>query len=234
MRLRVVAAVIGALCISACAHLPVIPGAAEEEASSSPREHVRAAIEFLDAGDERQARAELRAALRDQPNNATAALLMEQLDTDPRQLLGANARPYVVRPGETMSQIAERHLGNGLLFYALARYNGMAAPNAVSAGQTLMVPRRTNAAASAPVEVPVTAPAPVQASSSAPNAGPPAANGRANQMRLQGLQHLNAGQVDRAVVLLRQAQALEPANAAIQRDLDRAVRLQASLRARRG
>jgi Flp pilus assembly protein TadD len=52
---------------------------------------------------------------------------------------------------------------------------------------------------------------------------------RANQLRLQGLQQLNTGNVESAISLLRQAQALDSENPAIQRDLDRALRLQAAL-----
>ncbi|MBC7768469.1 MAG: hypothetical protein H7124_06760 [Phycisphaerales bacterium] len=47
---------------------------------------------------------------------------------------------------------------------------------------------------------------------------------------MQGLQRLNTGDVGGAVTLLRQALALDASNPAIQRDLDRAVRMQASLR----
>jgi hypothetical protein len=63
---------------------------------------------------------------------------------------------------------------------------------------------------------------------------PPRAAGidpaRAGQLRLQGLQRLNTGDVNGAVTLLRQALSLDEGNPAIQRDLDRAVRMQASLR----
>jgi hypothetical protein len=52
---------------------------------------------------------------------------------------------------------------------------------------------------------------------------------RANRLRLQGLERLNAGDADAAVILLRQARGLDAANAAIQGDLNRAQRIQASL-----
>jgi hypothetical protein len=156
---------------------------------------------------------------------------MEQLDSEPRALLGANARPYTVRPGETMSQIADRFLGDGLLFYALARYNDIEAPNQLAAGQTLMIPHRPGVAPqvastrdAAPAETAVASAATVRSVDAS----------RANQLRLQALQRLNTGQVDSAVALLRQAQSLDAGNPAIQRDLDRAVRLQASLRSSGG
>jgi hypothetical protein len=224
---RVFVAVLAALAASACSHLPdmaSISGDTATTPAASPRDRVRAAVELLGQGDERRARTELRAVLEVQPNNAIALRLMQQIEEDPQTLLAGTARAYTVRNGESMSQIAERFLGDGLLFYALARYNGIEAPDQLAAGQTLMIPRRPGAAASERAVLEI---APVE---------PPAANAspRANQLRLQGLQHLNSGRVDSAVALLRQAQALDGDNPAIQRDLDRAVRLQASLRARAG
>jgi hypothetical protein len=53
---------------------------------------------------------------------------------------------------------------------------------------------------------------------------------RANQLRLQALEHLNGGNADRAVALLQEAQRLDAASPTIQRDLNRALRVQAALR----
>ena len=181
------------------------------------------AVELLSAGNAEEARLELDAALEQQPTYSTARRLKEQLDTDPRTLLGARSRTYVVQQGETMSVLAERFLGDSLLFYALARYNDLDAPNQLAAGQTLMIPQRAAVAAIPPVtpggQQAVTAPPPAVVATRGVD---PA---RAGQLRLQALQRLNTGDANGAVVLLRQAQALDSANPAIQRDLDRASRL---------
>lgn len=231
--LRALAVVFAVVASSACSHLPELPVMASEAATpeTSPRDHVRAALDLLGQGDENRARTELRAALNAQPDNTLALRLIEQLDADPRTLLSGDPQPYVVRPGETMSEIAGRFLGDGLLFYPLARYNGIERPNQLAAGQTLMIPRPPGLVvrdtATLDEAAPAEPPAPNAASRSSETA-------RANQLRLQALQQLNTGQVDRAVALLRQAQTLDAENSAIQRDLDRAVRLQASLRSRDG
>src|SRR5687768_8804118 len=116
LTIRAICVVLGALAMSACSHLPDMGGVPDTAATApdaSPRARVRTAIALLDRGDERGARTELRAALEAQPNNSAAQRLLEQIESDPRTLLGGNARPYTVQPGETMSEIAERFLGDG-------------------------------------------------------------------------------------------------------------------------
>lgn len=220
---------------SACSHLPELPqlpsvGGQQATPNLAPRERVRLAIELLGEGQASRAEAELRAALEEQPNNTAARRLLQQITDDPRSMLGQNAQPYTVRPGETMSALAERHLGDPLLFYALSLYNGLEAPNRLAAGQRLMVPRRAAAAPTA-ASAAAGAPAPPATPAMQPRGVDPA---RANQLRLQGLQRLNAGEVNAAIALLREAQALDEGNPAIQRDLDRAMRLQAALGNGRG
>jgi Flp pilus assembly protein TadD len=64
-----------------------------------------------------------------------------------------------------------------------------------------------------------------------PRPAAPAANPvRASQLRAQGLEQLNRGAVDRAIALLQQASQLDPSNALIKRDLDRAVRIGAAVK----
>lgn len=64
-----------------------------------------------------------------------------------------------------------------------------------------------------------------------PRPAAPAANlVRASQLRAQGLEQLNRGAVDRAIALLQQASQLDPGNALIKRDLDRAVRIGAAVK----
>lgn len=71
-------------------------------------------------------------------------------------------------------------------------------------------------------------PAPPRAAPPRPAA--PAANpGRAAQLRASGLEQLNRGAVDRAIALLQQASQLDPNNALIKRDLERAIRIGAAV-----
>lgn len=231
------ATIAAGLCLaSACSHLPAmpqLPGASQTPQATpglAPRERVRLAVDLLDEGDEARAEAELRATLEEQPANSAARRLLQQITDDPHTLLTGTPRPYTVRQGDSMSALAERYLGDALMFYALARYNDLDAPNQLSAGQRLMIPVRPGVSVAS-------APAPGESTPPGSTGAMPLRSGdpeRANQLRLQGLQHLNTGNIGSAITLLRQAQALDAANPAIQRDLDRALRLQAALGARPG
>ncbi|MDO8408525.1 MAG: hypothetical protein Q7S93_00450 [Phenylobacterium sp.] len=108
-------------------------------------------------------------------------------------------------------------------------------------GEMKPIPNPTGAQASSPQE----AAAPAQPRRAAPTptpATPPPApapakpsvdKARAGQLRAQGLVELNRGEVQKAVSLLRQAQQLDPDNALITRDLQRAVRIQSAVSNRR-
>lgn len=55
---------------------------------------------------------------------------------------------------------------------------------------------------------------------------------KARALRVQGLEQLNRGAIDKAVDLLRQALRFDPGNALIQRDLERANRIGHAVRAK--
>ena len=116
-----------------------------------------------------------------------------------------------------------------MLFYALARYNNIAVPTSVVPGQTILVPGApSRAAGAAPRAAALRSAAPGaragQGRRRAPRPAPRGNPAQAARLRGQGLAALNAGSVDRAVALLRQALALDPGNAAIRNDLNRALR----------
>lgn len=219
-----------ALFLSACASAPKpvgeTPSASPSTASpaGAPTERLNKAIGLLTQGKAAEARVELLRVLQMQPANDTARKLMTEIDADPKTLLGAKAYPYRARPGDTASTLAERLLGDPLMFYALARYNGIDPPSQALDGRTVMIPGEPKVA---PAPKP-SAPKPAAPAPAAANKDP----ARAAVLRKQGLTQLNQGAIDRAVQSLRRAAELDPDNALIKRDLDRAVRIQKTVKSR--
>ena len=182
------------------------------------------------------------AMLRRQPGDGVARqLLAADRHRSARCCSARENYSYTLREGETLSTVAQRALGNPMLFYALARYNNIAVPASVGARAR---PSRFPAAARRRRRAPRPEPRPTPAAARRAAAGPAAPAPRprraraanpaqAARLRGQGLAALNAGAVDRAVALLRQALALDPGNAAIRNDLDRALRIQSTVRSRR-
>jgi hypothetical protein len=214
------------------------PSRAEPQDGSWPQ-RLRSVIADLNRGDAPAARLQLMQMLRRQPGDAIARQLLTQIDTDPVELLGRESYAYTLRPGETLSTVAQRALGNPMMFYALARYNNIAVPSSVVPGQTIQVPGRRPAPLPPPRPEPRAparpprAPAPQTGAPPSQPAAPRANPAQAARLRAQGLAALNTGAVDRAVALLRRASALDPGNAAIGNDLARALRIQGTVRSRR-
>lgn len=200
-----------------------------------------AVFALLMRGEEKGARKQLKALLKRDPQSANAALLSDSIERDPKELLGPVSYPYTVRAGDSAEGLAQRLLGNRLKAYQLIRYNDLKPPVVLTPGQVLRVPgepprvepvRRPEPKSprpSAPTPAPVAKPKPAAPKPAAPVANPAAAR----SARAAGLAALNGGDVNRAVGLLRRAAALDPGNPVIARDLARAERIAATVRARR-
>ncbi|AYJ85939.1 LysM domain-containing protein [Sphingomonas paeninsulae] len=203
------------------------------------------AVALLVDGDVKAARKMLSMMAKRDPSDQQTAALIASLDADPVAALGTKSFAYRVQPGDHMTSLAQRFLGDRLKFYLLARYNSIDVPKKIVTGQTLRIPGTAPPVVAAPpprpiVNVPVHPPVapPVEAKPvpkppvTAPLATPLTLH-RAAQLRGAGLAALNAGKVDRAVTLLRQAAALDHDSPAIRTDLARALRIQATVAARR-
>jgi hypothetical protein len=143
---------------------------------------IQAAVGHLELGEEAPATVELERVLKADPNQRLAKSLMRQINEDPQVLLGRESSPYRVQPGETLSRIAQRFLGDVYLFYALARYNGVKVPRRLGAGEMIRVPGKlalpaavtadtARAAPPAPraATEPAAMPAPIAASAPSPS-----------------------------------------------------------------
>jgi hypothetical protein len=239
MKIRNLAGALGlALLAAACSGGPGRIATTPQPAAPAAGE-IEQINDLLLRGEDGAARKRVKAVLKRDPMNPEAQLLRDSIERDPKDLLGPQSYPYVVRAGDTITGLAQRILGNRLKAYQLARYNDLRAPYALAPGTTLRLPgtaprpapvRRPEPASPRPGPAPVTAaPKPAPVKPVAPAANPAAAR----QFRTAGLAALNQGNVARAVALLRRAAAADPANPLIARDLARAQRIAATVRARK-
>jgi LysM repeat protein len=193
------------------------------------------AVALLIDGNVKAARKMLSVMVKRDPADHRTAALFATLDADPAVVLGTRSFTYKVQAGDQLTALAQRFLSDRLKFYLLARYNGMTVPKAIVAGQVLRIPgdapppRIVRPTQPEPTREPV-AVAPKSPVDHAPSA---AAIHRAIQLRGAGLAALNTGNVNRAVMLLRQAAALDRTSPAVKKDLARAQRIQATVEARR-
>jgi LysM repeat protein len=229
--------------VAACSSAPR-PQLSAGAPPSAGQSEVEVIASLLDAGEPAKAKKRVLAALKRDPQNANLMLLRDSIDHNPQELLGPNNFVYTVQPGDTIPGLAQRFLGNRLKSYQLARYNGISGPSSLSAGRILRIPgspprleapkpidRSPEPALAVPrARIP---PAPHTAATPQPSPRSSANSVTARQLRSAGLTALNEGNPGRAVGLLARAAALDPGNAAIARDLQRAQRINATVKARR-
>jgi len=198
------------------------------------QEQVKQAIALLNQGKAPEARDILIKLLKKEPGDAVARKLIKQIDTPPEQLLGSESYTRTAVEGDSFSSLAEHYLGDPLMAYALARYSGVDVPEALRPGQTLRIPGKEPVVRTAkPAEKPQaaissSAPAPAKPRPTAPKIATNPA--KASQLRARGLEQLNRGVINSAVMLLSQASQLDPQNPLIARDLSRARRIQKTLK----
>lgn len=160
----------------------------------------------------------LRQYLAKYPNDRAAQGLLRQLTADPKTVLGAQSRAYVVQPGDSYSTLAARNLGDSNQFLILARYNGSTNPSALRAGDSvrmpMVAPRITTASSdAAPSKASRnTATAPDASVAPATDASVSGESSAAKAQRLQSESSalLKQGQKDQALNRLDQALNIDP------------------------
>lgn len=145
---------------------PPPPADIEPEPEAVPEANLSTAMKYLETGRAVEAREILERLSREAPNSEVVSSLVRQIDVPVKELLPGPYQQIEVRPGESLSLIAAREIGDPLMFYALARLNGIDVPARVPVGTMLRIPRsmRTGQAEGEVVDQPSGIPAPEVAS----------------------------------------------------------------------
>ena len=98
------------------------------------------ALEYLENGQEGQAKVELQSYLASIPDSKSAKDLLTQIEMDPKTFFPQESFAVVLKSGESLSTLSKNYLGSALKFYALAKYNQISNPSRVNIGQTINIP----------------------------------------------------------------------------------------------
>ncbi|HLY06923.1 MAG TPA: hypothetical protein VKR31_14355 [Rhizomicrobium sp.] len=155
-RLAILPLLLGA---AGCAHDKAVPATAPDRNNTaqtaplaatpnlSPKDRLDLAVGLLQNGDAARAKVELETYLDDVPDSRAAKLLLEEIDTPIAQLYPKQNFAVTLGRHETLSGVAASYLGDPLAFYGLARYNNIAQPGMVIAGQEIRIPATPEALA---------------------------------------------------------------------------------------
>ena len=179
------------------------------------------AISQLQNGEEPAAQKLLEQALTLDPSSDLAKKLMDQIKADPQKELGAAFFRYTVQRDDSLSKIAQQYLGDRYKFHILARYNDIANPSKLAAGQVIKVPGRAPAPGAPKPAAPAPAPEPTDEMAKA--VSPETPRSASMQLMQQGADMSKAGNLEGAYDAYREAALRDPGNrdAVAQRDATR-------------
>lgn len=120
--------------------VPAPQPSVQQEPEPVAKPDLATAMDLLENGRGEAARTLLAALAEDAPRSRVLTSLLRQIDEPAEQLLPGPYRQVQVDAGESLSLIAARELGDPLMFYALARLNGIDVPAQVPVGTVLKVP----------------------------------------------------------------------------------------------
>ena len=214
-----------------------MPELSPAAARAQAQKLVLEAVDQLQNGDEAAARRTLEQVQTIEPNNDLARKLMDQIKADPQKELGAVFFRYTVQRDDSLSKLAQQYMGDRFRFHILAKYNDIANPSRLAAGQVIKIPGRAPAPAAVAAVTPPVAPAtalpPVPRPGSAAEANDEAAKlaaidnatprSAATGLMQQGMAQQKAGNLEAAYESFREAALRDPGNrdAILQRDATR-------------
>ena len=142
LRRRLAAAAIVVIlgAMSGCSGIGTIVDRTGLKAPDSPGERWHVALEMLGRGEDRQAE-EIFVALRESAGYGERARhMLDQIRRPIHRYFPDDHFNVRLRAGQSLSALSRRYLDDPLKFFALARYNGIASPDRVAAGQLIRIP----------------------------------------------------------------------------------------------
>jgi len=201
---------------------PAEPQLPPAQAKAEAQKLAISAIDMLQNGDEANARATLEKATAMDPSNDLARKLLDQIKADAQAELGPTFWRYTVQRDDSLSKIAQAYMGDRFRFYILAKYNDIANPSKLAAGQVIKVPGKQPATPPATAGGrPTAAPAAAEAApAAAPAPEPEAPKKAASSLMQQGMEQQKSGNLEGAYATFSEAARNEPGNkdAVLQRD----------------
>jgi tetratricopeptide (TPR) repeat protein len=203
---------------------PAAPDLTPAQAKAQAQKLALEAVDHLQNGDEPGARQALGTALGLDPANDLARKMSEQISADAQKELGPVFFRYTVQRDDSLSKLAQQYLGDRFRFYILARYNDMANPSRLAAGQVIKIPGKAPPSSAAPPRAPGAPSESAEAAPAAPAAEPVPAAGQDFAALMQKGRRLQAsGDLQGAYAAFSEAVAHTPGNrdAILQRDAAR-------------
>ena len=129
---------------------PPEPEISPAQAKAQSQQFALQAVDQLQNGDEAGARQTLGKALSLDPANDIAKKMNDQIGADAQKELGATFFRYTVQKDDSLSKLAAQYMGDRFRFYILAKYNDIANPSRLAAGQVIKIPGRAPPPGAAP------------------------------------------------------------------------------------
>ena len=206
---------------------PAAPELSPAQAKAQAQKLALEAVDRLQNGDEAAARQLLSQAQGLDPSNDIARKMAEQISADAQKELGPVFFRYTVQRDDSLSKLAQSYLGDRFRFYILAKYNDMANPSRLAAGQVIKIPGKAPPAPPPATAAPTRPPgAPAEAAEAPAPSAPPVAEPATPPMNAlaallqKGRQLQASGDLQGAYGAFSDAVALSPGNrdAVLQRD----------------
>jgi len=220
---------------AAPAPAPAAPELSPAQAKAQAQKLALEAVDRLQNGDEVAARQLLGQAQALDASNEIARKMSEQINADAQKELGSQFFRYTVQRDDSLSKLAQQYLGDRFRFYILAKYNDIANPSRLGAGEVIKIPGKPQPAppptaapakpAAPPAEAAEPAAAPAPAVATPAPVPVPAPMSPVATLLQKGRQLEANGDLPGAYGAFSEAVALAPGNrdAVLQRDAAKAA-----------